>query len=148
MLNQAANTQSDSPIGSLSVQVSRSAGVAMSVVYPVRRQMDSGDKSSTRCPSRCMLRLFPSVLLCSRGATQTSSVTTFYYLCWRNKRQMTTAKGFHIRIISVHSGKVVHPRLLPTTRAQCYYQPAQCQLATILVPFKIERSTLCSAVPT
>lgn len=35
LLNQAANTQSDSPIGSLSVQVSRSAGVAMSVVYLV-----------------------------------------------------------------------------------------------------------------
>lgn len=35
-------------------------------------------------------------------------------------------------------------RLLPTTRAQCYYQPAQCQLATIKVPFKIE---FCLALP-
>lgn len=35
--------------------VAHLAGVAMSVVYLVRRQMDSGNKSSTRCPSRCML---------------------------------------------------------------------------------------------
>lgn len=54
--------KSNSPIGSLSVQVSRLAGVAMSVVYLVRRQMDSGNKPSTRCPSRCTLWQFPSAL--------------------------------------------------------------------------------------
>jgi len=72
MFNQAANTQIDIPIGSLRVQVSRSAGVAMSVVcvcvcvcvcvYLARRQMDSGNKWSTRCPSRCTLWHFPSAL--------------------------------------------------------------------------------------
>lgn len=60
LLNQAANTQSDSPIGSLSVRVSCLAGMAVSVVNLVRRQMDSDDKPSAMCPSRCMLWHFPS----------------------------------------------------------------------------------------
>lgn len=88
LLNRAANKQSDSPIGSLSVQVSRLAGVVLSAVYLVWRQMDSDNKSATRCPSRCMLSHFPSVLFLQLwDAPQNLKRNTSNYLRWRNERR-------------------------------------------------------------
>lgn len=88
LLNRAANKQSDSPIGSLSVQVSRLAGVVLSAVYLVRRQMDSDNKSATRCPSRCMLSHFPSVLFLQLwDAPRNLKRNTSNYLRWRNERR-------------------------------------------------------------
>lgn len=104
---------------------------------------------STRCPSRCTLWHFPSVLFlftCTSEMLPSNlelKQITSYYHRWQKTNHNSNNddnKRIHVRIIGVRSGKVVHPLpwLLPTNRAQCYYQPAQCQLATILVPFKIE----------
>lgn len=89
-----------------------SAGVAMSVVYLVRRQMDSGNKWSTRCPSRCMLCHLPSVLFLQLwDATQTSSATNNFHISLLEKSTTPPAtndnnKRIRVRIRSVHSGKV------------------------------------------
>lgn len=60
----------------------------LSVVYLVRRQMDSGNKPSTRCPSRCTLWHFPSARAALRcyPKPQAQQITC-NYLCWRNKQQ-------------------------------------------------------------
>lgn len=128
----------------------------MSVVYLVRRQMDSGNKSSL-FPQDALpgVRCGVSLLLCSCSSEmlpkpQAQQITS-NYLCWKKTNDNSNNdnnKRIHVTFHGVHSGKVVPLRLLPTNRAQCYYQPAQCQLAIILVPFKIESFTLPSTVPT
>lgn len=134
LLNQAAKQkkQSNSPISSLCVQVSHSAGMAMSMVYWVRRQMDSDDKSATRCPSRCMLRHFPSVLFLHLW----DATPNLKHIKWlpiitagetNNSSDVNDEEQKIFVSESVHSGKVVPPAA-PTDH------PGSVLLSTCSVP--------------
>lgn len=115
--NQAANTQSNSPIGSLSVQVSHSAGVAMSAVYLVSKTNGQWQRiiPCGALPGVCCgCYPFCSVLAALRCDPNLRRKTNDFQLSLQEER---TTKGFHVRLLSVHSGMVVPLRLLPTTRA-------------------------------
>lgn len=115
-------TQSDSPIGSLSVQVS-----LLSAAYPARRQMDSSDKGAPFQVYAAGLSL-----LFSHPDLQRDYSTSSY------PRRRNSLRSHQRFILScVHSGEVV-PDPEPTDQTVIL---STCSLPTcyrFLVPFKIE----------
>lgn len=136
LLNQATNTQSDSPIGSLSVR------------YPVWLAWRClwwtwfEDKwTATTNHPRCAL---PGVC-CDISLLFPSKPPWINFQLSLLQKQ--TTRGTHEN----NKQKDFCPNVTPFGHVELglsvYYQPALCQLATILVPFKIESFALPSTVP-
>lgn len=143
-IKQQTHRKSDSPIGSLSVQVSRSAGVAMSVVYPVRRQMDSDDKKiGHKVPFQVYAVAFPfcSALRCYPENLKRD----FRFIFARETTTNDDSKRIHVRI------RKVCIRVKGSRPPRGSYRPPglsvtinllSANLLPFLVPFKIESFTL------